>query len=267
VQYHAGGVASPDQPYLSTSVTRGKLKTGLLHPKHQQAQAFLSAFAGFLTPVWFATVLEGCRDEASASAVLRLLVLMLQGSASFEAAFWGSGGFSPFVLSVPKFSTCSGMVLPLLSELLHVPILHLHSFPNLDSEQLCEVFDTESLSDFIPNSNEGLDPSSGVFALLAECLGRNMKLVSSQSSISQKARETNDAIIELISHRHAVSPGFQEFCSTAAFLEPLSQALCLIYNERISYALRGRRRAMLADVPRDLTPTQRFVSASQDIAC
>jgi Beige/BEACH domain/PH domain associated with Beige/BEACH len=265
VQYHAGGVASPDQPYLSTSVTRGKLKTGLLHPKHQQAQAFLSAFAGFLTPVWFATVLEGCRDEASASAVLRLLVLMLQGSASFEAAFWGSGGFSAFVLSVPKFSTCSGMVLPLLSELLHVPILHLHSFPNLDSEQLCEVFDTESLSDFIPNSNEGLDPSSGVFALLAECLGRNMKLVSSQSSISQKARETNDAIIELISHRHAVSPGFQEFCSTAAFLEPLSQALCLIYNERISYALRGRRRAMLADVPRDLTPTQRFVSASQDI--
>lgn len=265
VQYHAGGVASPDQPYLSTSVTRGKLKSGQLHPKHQQAQAFLSAFAGFLTPVWFATVLEGCRDEASASAVLRLLVLMLQGSSSFEAAFWGSGGFSPFVLSVPKFSTCSGMVLPLLSELLHVPILHLHSFPNLNPEQLCEVFDTESLSDFIPKLNESVDPSSGVFALLAECLGRNIKLVSSQSNLAQKARETNDAIIELISHRHAESPGFQEFCSTAAFLEPLSQALCLIYNERISYSLRGRKRAMLADVPRDLTPTQRFVAASQEI--
>lgn len=265
VQYHAGGVASPDQPYLSTSATRGKLRTGSLHPKHQQAQAFLSAFAGFITPVWFATVLEGCRDEASASAVLRLLVLMLQGSSSFEAAFWGSGGFSPFVLSVPKFSTCSGMVLPLLSELLHVPILHLHSFPNLNSEQLCEVFDAESLSDFIPKSTESVDPSSGVFALLAECLGRNIKHVSSQTNLAQKARETNDAIIELVSHRHAVSPGFQDFCSTAAFLEPLSQALCLIYNERISYPLRGRRRALLVDVPRDLSPTQRFVAASQDI--
>ena len=265
VQYHAGGVASPGQPYLSTSVARGKMKNGAIHPKHQQAQAFLSAFAGFLTPAWFATVLEGCREEASASAILRLMILMLQGSSSFETMFWGAGGFAPFVVSVPKYSTCAGIILPILSELLHVPILHLHSFPSLHSEQLCEVFDVESSGDFVVSNHEHMDPSNGIFALLAECLGRNIKYVASQNKLALKARETNDAVIELISHRHEASTGFQDFCSTPAFLEPLSQALCLIYTDRVGPPLRGRRRALLSDVPRDLTPTERFVGGSGDV--
>jgi len=258
LQYHAGGVASPNQPYLSTSVTRGKTEGGGYHPKHQQAQAFLSAFSGFLTPVWFATVLEGCNEEASASAVLRLLILMLQGSASFESAFRAAGGFAPFVMSVPRFSTCPGITLSMLSELLNVPILHLHSFPTLDAEQLCEVFDAECC-EFVVRSHDFEEPSSGIFALLAECLGRNIKLMSCSDELAQKARDTNRAVFEVISHRHEHSAGFREFCATPSFLEPLSQALCLVYNEQAFSPRKSKRRSFLSDVPRDLTPTERFI--------
>ena len=86
-----------------------------MHPKHQQAQAFLSAFANILTPVWFACILEGCREEASASAVFRLMILMLQSSPAFAAAFEEAGGFAPLVLSIPKFSTCASITMSMLS--------------------------------------------------------------------------------------------------------------------------------------------------------
>ena len=263
VPYHAGGVASPNQPYLSSTSNRGKMADGSFHPKHQQAQAFLSAFAGYLTPVWFATVLEGCREEASASAVLRLLILMLQGSSSFEIAFKEAGGFSPFVLSVPKFSTCPGITLTMLSQLLSVPILHLHSFPTLDIEQLYEVFDAEC-TEFDASSLASFEPSSGIFALLAECLGRNIKWMSAGDEQAQKAKETNEAVIQLISHRHELSPAFQAFCSSAAFIEPLTQALCLVYNERLSISFRVRRKSRLSDVPKSLTATERFVGGSEE---
>ncbi|GKY94279.1 hypothetical protein MPSEU_000393700 [Mayamaea pseudoterrestris] len=261
VRYHSGGVASPNQPYLSTLITRGKSATNQTHPKHQQAQAFLSAFSGFLTPVWFATVLEGCHEEATASATLRLMILMLQGSSAFESIFWTAGGFSPFVLSVPKFATCPGITLTLLSELLNVPILHLPFFARLDPEQLCEVFDSESSEYRTEQVSD--DPSSEIFGLLAECIGRNIKYMSNNAVACATARETNAAVIYLIAHRHEVSPAFQQFCTTRNFLEPLSQALCLIYNERMS--TRPRRRVMLSATPKDIPPTERFVGTANEV--
>lgn len=261
VRYHSGGVASLNQPYLSTIVARGKTSTAQAHPKHQQAQAFLAAFSGFLTPVWFATVLEGCHEEATATAVLRLLILMLQASSAFESIFWVSGGFSPFVLSVPKFSTCSGITLTLLSELLNVPILHLPFFPRLDPEQLYEVFDSEA-GEFKTVQNSE-DPSSEIFGLVVECIGRNIKYMAIADEVGTTAKETNDAIIQLIAHRHEVSPTFQEFCKSRSFLEPLSQALCLVYNDRLPS--RTRKRVMLTDIHRDLSPTERFVGAPGEV--
>jgi hypothetical protein len=262
VQYHSGGVASLDQPYLSTSATRGLTRSGAVHSKHQQAQAFLSAFSGFLTPIWFATVLEGCHEEATASAVFRMMVLMIQGSSTFEQSFWAAGGFSPFVLSIPKYSTCPGITLTMLSELLNVPILHLPFFPHLDPEQLCEVFDNEC-GEHMP-TYEAVDASSGIFGLIAECLGRNIKYMATDDQIGLKARATNDAIIHLITHRHEESPAFRQFCATPAFLEPLSQSLCLVYNERLVSGHK-RRRILLADIPKNLSPTERFVGVAQEV--
>jgi hypothetical protein len=111
--------------------------------KEQNHQLFLSAFSSILTPTWFACVLEGCRDETSASAALHLLIIMLQSSPSFAKAFAEVGGFAPLVLSIPKYSTSPSIKLSLLSQLLHAPILHLPSFGALDSEQLCSIFDAE----------------------------------------------------------------------------------------------------------------------------
>ena len=247
-QPHAGGGTISNQSYLALSMmARRRNKAGSpvdsIHPKHQQAQAFLSAFANILTPVWFACILEGCREEASASAVFRLMILMLQSSPAFAAAFEEAGGFAPLVLSIPKFSTCAGITMSMLSQLLHAPILHLPCFGEMNSSQLCAIFDAESdASDLImmENSQGGLhtpsDPSCGIFALLAECLGRNIQLSSFDNEMGHKARCTNEAVLHLLSHRHTFSSSFQEFCRTPDFLEPLAQALCLVYDEKLQKA-------------------------------
>jgi hypothetical protein len=122
-QPHAGGIANPNQPYLPLAMLGGKPQDGQVHPKHQQAQNFLTAFASVFTPAWFAALLEGCHEEASVSAVLRLMMLMFQSSPAFAARFEKQGGFAPLVLSVPKFSTCPSVAISLLSQLLHVSIL------------------------------------------------------------------------------------------------------------------------------------------------
>jgi Beige/BEACH domain/PH domain associated with Beige/BEACH len=266
---HAGGVASPNQLYFTSASARGRTVDGTTHPKHQQAQNFLAAFANCLTPVWFATVLEGCQEEASASASLRLMILLLQGSSVFESAFRNGGAFAPFVLSVPRYSTCPGIALVLLSQLLNVPILHLHSLPTLDPDQLCEVFDAEGddMELPLPATHVTSDSSSGIFALIVECVGRNIQHIKSESLLSAEAAATNKAIFRLLSHRHQNSPTFRQYCRTPSFLEPLSQALCLVYDERLQPlkpSSRSKRASLLSNVPKDLTPTERYVGSHDD---
>ncbi|KAK1735373.1 BEACH domain-containing protein [Skeletonema marinoi] len=246
VEPHSGGGSSTGQTYLGTmSRKKGDQRSSQgaaaepQHPKHQEAQIFLSAFAGILTPVWFACILEGCREEASASAVLRLMILMIQNSRKFALSFEQAGGFAPLVLSIPKFSICPSIIMSMLSNLLHAPILHMPCFATLEPKQLCDVFDAESDAvELINNEAQGSlrynsDPSCGIFALLAECLGRNIQLASFDNETGKKARDTNKAVLQLLSHRHAFSPTFQKFCRTPDFLEPLAQALCLVHDEKL----------------------------------
>jgi len=261
-QPHSGGVASPGQPYFASSVNRGVMNDGSMHPKHQQAQAFLSAFSGFLTPVWFATLLEGTREEASAAATLRLMILLLQGSAAFEDNFVKAGGFAPFVLSLPKYSTSPGLAIAMLSQLLNVPILHLHALPRLDPEQLCELFDAEGdVVDRIPE-DKGSDPSAGVFALLSECIGRNINIIASDAPLKERATDTNQAIFKLLCHRFDVSTPFREYCKTKSILVPLSQTLCSVIDD--NRLPPRRRRSSLVDVPKNITPTERFIGGPNE---
>ncbi|KAL3923251.1 MAG: hypothetical protein SGILL_001759, partial [Bacillariaceae sp.] len=281
---HAGGIANPNQTYFSTAILGGRTEEGDAHPKHQQAQNFLAAFGSVFTPVWFAALLEGCHEEASASAVLRLMILMLQSSPNFAMAFEAQGGFAPLVLSIPKFSTCPTVILALLSELLHVSILHLPSLPMLDAAQLNEVFISESeTSESVSRAYAQLngsdsDPSSGVFALLAECIGRNVQLAPFDNELGKKARETNMAILDLLAHRHNESPAFQEFCRTKSFVGPLSQTLCMVYDERSqrlktstedatdsNAPRRLSRRGSLNEIPNDLSPAERFVGRKDEL--
>lgn len=284
VQPHAGGIANPNQTYLSTAMLAGHPEEGQVHPKHQQAQNFLSAFAGVFTPVWFAALLEGCHEEASASAVLRLMILMQQSSPAFAVKFELHGGFAPLVLSIPKFSTCSSVVISLLSQLLHVSILHLPCFPVLNSVQLNEVFEAElDLSETISRmylrtaANRKSDASCGVFALLAECIGRNIQLSPFDNDLGRRAQQTNVAIVELLQHRHSLSPAFQEYCRSPDFVEPLAQMLCLVYDEKIQRQKhaneehqndrndeRGSRRGKLADVPAGVSPIERLVGSDEN---
>mmetsp|Transcript_30241 Transcript_30241/g.46140 ORF Transcript_30241/g.46140 Transcript_30241/m.46140 type:complete len:3721 (-) Transcript_30241:46-11208(-) len=299
VQPHAGGGASTGESYLTTTMMRGRQRNNgsedYMHPKHQQAQAFLNAFAGVLSPVWFACLLEGCHEEASASAVLRLMILMLQSSPMFSEAFEEAGGFAPLVLSIPKFSTCPSITMSMLSQLLHAPILHLPCFGTLESSQLREVFDAEKdttemvMRESIQGgARRSSDPSCGIFALLAECLGRNIQLAPFDNDLGQKARETNEAVLQLLSHRHRYSPAFQDFCRTPDFLEPLAQALCLVHDEKLQrmqaqkegnvgevsgtftpelqqgVVKRMKRRGSLAEVPKNESATERFVGSPEE---
>jgi len=203
------------------------------------AQMFLSAFAEILTPVWFVCLLVGCRDESSASAAFRLMIIMLQNCPSFSNAFQKSGGFAPFVLSIPKYSTSPSILLAMLSQLLHAPLLHLPCLGELQPEQLCAVFDTESDDPgliLLENDKGGVtnsESTDGIFYLLAECLGRNIQIGAADTKVGNKARKTNEAVIILLTHRHSFSTAFQQFCKSPGFLEPMAQALCLVHNHRI----------------------------------
>jgi hypothetical protein len=289
LQAHIGGGASTNQSYLTTAMMRGS-SAAKNHPKHQQAQAFLSAFAGVLTPVWFACLLEGCHEEASASAVFRLMILMLQSSPMFASAFEAAGGFAPLVLSIPKYSTCPSIAMSMLSQLLQVHILHLPCLGVLDADLLCEIFDSETeAAESIGRARSGgrnstSDPSCGIFALLAECLGRNIQLAPFDNDVGWKARQTNKAILQLLSQQHQVSKAFREFCRTPDFLEPLAQALCLVHDEKLQRMQQQQgqqgeatepsdtfnpeldeappktsRRGSLSTVPTSVSPTERFV--------
>ena len=275
---HAGGIANPNQSYFSIAMLDGKTVDGSVHPKHLQAQSFLSAFAGVFTPVWFAALLEGCNEEATASAVLRLMILMYQSSPSFAASFEEQGGFAPLNLSVPKFSTCSSVMISLLSQLLHVSILNLPCFPMLDANQLNIVFEEENhISEMVSmteaSKSKKRDPSCGIFALVAECIGRNIHLASFNNELSRTALQTNMAILELLQSRHKLSPAFQAFCRSDEFVEPLSQTLCLLYEER-SHRIPtspdsptqdvARRQGSLADIPQGLTAMERFLGQEED---
>ena len=209
----------------------------LSNTSRETKRMFLSAFANVLSPIWFASVLEGCKDEPSASAAFRLMIVMLQNSPDFADAFGKYAGFAPFVLSIPRYSTSPNILVSMLSQLLHAPLLHLPCFGSLHPDQLCALFDTESDDPgliMMENMKGGVErnttSSDGIFSLLAECVGRNIQLGVADDEIGKKARESNEAIVTLLIHRHAFSSAFQRFCRTPAFLEPLAQSLCLMYN-------------------------------------
>jgi len=239
---HLGGGSNSNKSYFSKAsrLTKLALPSYNENQKDKQAKAFLSAFSVILQPVWFACILEGCHEEASTSATFRLLILILQNSPSFATTFAESGGFAPLVLSIPKFSISPSITLSMLSQLLYAPILHLPCFGTLNSAQLCTVFDAESdASELIPSDNKqgGVmpksDPAAGIFALLAECIGRNIQLSGIKNEMGSKAKQTNHAIVRLLCHRHTFSSQFQEFCRSPDFLEPISQTLCLINSNQV----------------------------------
>jgi len=276
-----------DQPFASVPLMSRKKKPPFpqditnddssFQLNHQQAQAFLCAFSGILTPTWFACLLEGCQEEASASAGLRVMMLLIQSSPTFSVAFEQAGGFAPLVLSIPKYSTCPSIIVTMLSQLLHHPILFVPTLHSLEAAKLCEIFEPDIVSNglFFGETNQNnfhtpLDPSCGIFALLSECLGRNVQLASVAGDTGVKAKKTNEVVLRLLGHMHTFSSSFQEFCRTRDFLEPLSQALCLIYEEK-EYLMAKQRRQREAEQRKEidaeqLPASQSFMMWPNDVA-
>lgn len=208
--------------------------------KQQSPQQIPQYFSHILSPAWFARVLESCRDEASAATTFRLLTILLQNSTAFAKIFEDNGGFAPLVMSIPKFSTSATITLAMLSQLLHAPLLHLPCFASLEADQLCAIFDIESDTDFLlkaylkrSEGRESTSSSAGVFALVAECISRNIQLSAADNDLGFRAKKSNSAVFRLLIDRHAKSEFFQAFCRSQAFLEPLVQALCLVHNNRL----------------------------------
>lgn len=208
--------------------------------RQKSPQEFPQTFALILSPAWFARVLESCRDEASAATAFRLLTILLQNSTEFAQNFEDNGGFAPLVMSIPKFSTSASITLAMLSQLLHAPLMHLPCFASLEADQLCAIFDSESDANFLLTACtkrlEGRESSvstTGIFALVAECLSRNIQLSAAENSLGHRAKKSNAAVFRLLIDRHSKSQYFQTFCQSQAFLEPLAQALCLVHNNRL----------------------------------
>ena len=124
---------------------------------------------------------------------------------------------------------CPSIILPTLSHLLLAPMLHLPPFAALHSKLLCDAFDAESgaadLINKVQSQRGHSNPSCGIFVSLAECLGRNIQLASFDNEMGCNARNANEAVLQLLNHRHAYSASFQNLCRTPDYLEPLAQAL------------------------------------------
>ena len=222
----------------------------------QEALAFIDFIASTLTPTWFACVLEGCDEEASASATFRLLTLLLQNSRHFATTFVASGGFSTFVISVPNFSASPCVLLPALAHLLRIPVYKLPYLPHLDPEQLIVLFDSisaDAAADLkVASSDEVL---CDLFSLLAECIGRNAQLASSLNlhgaqqdpELADAAKSGNFAVLRLLYHvQCSTNPHYADFrriSRSQDFLEHLIQALfaCADEQDKITHAKSGLR--------------------------
>ena len=207
-----------------------------------KARIFLDAFSETLTPMWFVCMLSGCTEDASASIAFRLLVLLLQNSATFESSFKQSGGFTSLSMSIPKFSTSPSIILPILSELFNVSLYRLPWLPVLDSAQLFTLFDVGEGNCNVSNSNNGL------FGLLSECIGRNAQLSLKSGSPAEQekakmAKDGNEAILSLLLHAHEHVPEFKLFTLSEQCLKPLTLALFVCSDEQDMLNQGGGRRA------------------------
>ena len=264
---HLENTAVPTAPAAESGSKLGDLfrnkrrSTTTAQQPGAEARQFLDAFASTLTPTWFACMLEGCDDAASASLTFRLLILILQSCPTFAAKFAVSGGFRTLVLSVPKFSTSPCIILPMLAALLSISISKLPYLPSLNPDQLIVLFD--SVAEAPPDATQIKLQTTGLCSLISECIGRNIQLSSSSGKEGEKARlrdidiesrrcllpssfltnnslvadsseadaakSNNSAILRLLSYIHASqNPAHQHFKALARaeeFLEPLVQSL------------------------------------------
>eukprot|EP00587_Corethron_hystrix_P016435 CAMPEP_0113330210 /NCGR_PEP_ID=MMETSP0010_2-20120614/21457_1 /TAXON_ID=216773 ORGANISM="Corethron hystrix, Strain 308" /NCGR_SAMPLE_ID=MMETSP0010_2 /ASSEMBLY_ACC=CAM_ASM_000155 /LENGTH=277 /DNA_ID=CAMNT_0000192641 /DNA_START=189 /DNA_END=1022 /DNA_ORIENTATION=- /assembly_acc=CAM_ASM_000155 len=186
----------------------------------KEVDEYLTMFRDALAPYWFRCIFELCNEEASVSIAYRLLVLLLQSSPEYYAAFNKSaGGFNSLISSIPKFSSSASIILPMLSMFVGISIRRLPLLPSLEKVQLNELFDGKTFDSALLNSD------SGIFALLCECISRNFELSKAGGEEKFRAKNANDAIITLLLHLHQSSVIFKQYCRTKQFLGPLIRAL------------------------------------------
>jgi len=148
-----------------------------------EVDMYLNTLGDSLTPSWFSCIFELCNEEASASIAFRLMILLLQSSPEYYAIFEKAGGFVSLISSIPKFSSSSSIILPMLSQLIGVPIRRLPLLPSLDKIQLNELFDGETLDE------EGVSQCGGIFSLLCECISRNFQLSAMECEKGSEAKK------------------------------------------------------------------------------
>ena len=215
----------------------------------EQTRAFLSAFSGILRPLWFMSLLDKCRDEASTSAVFRLLVLMIQTCPSFLEAFIKEDSFRTLRLTIPKFSTSSSIILTLLGLLFHAPIWHLPCFATLQSAQLRDVFESEWDDIDLVNNEVSVAGSTfpvaqGALTILLDCIVRNIRLSGLDDRLGQMAVNINSAALSVIEVCLKRSLRFKDFSRTVGIFEPLINGICAsIGAKKIREVNAGRKRA------------------------
>jgi hypothetical protein len=201
---------------------------------NREAVAFISVFATTLTPTWFACILEGSSEEASASTALRLLLMLMQSSEGFRAKFKVAGGFDTLISSTPKFSTCPALLLPLIGFMLQMPVRQIPTLPSLQGPQVVKLFDSLP---FKPNVQiQGITDGFGSLCfLVSEIIGRNIQLCSSnepeKEDIKAAALECNNALLHVMKtviefdSEDGRYDRFRRLACTDRYIEPIVQAL------------------------------------------
>ena len=238
---YASAVAPPISKRQSatgqiTSLFKSKSKP-VSNPRpgvNREAVVFISVFATTLTPMWFACILEGTSEEASASTALKLLLMLMQNSEGFRAKFKVAGGFETLIGSAPKFSTSPALLLPLMGYMLQISVRQIPTLPSLQGSQVVKLFDSipSTPNTIVPDVS---DEFGSLCSLISEVLGRNIQVSSSSDSKNEElkaaAQEANGAILHVMKtviESDAESgryEGFRRLTCTEGYIDPIVQAL------------------------------------------
>ena len=108
----------------------------------EDRQEILKALSRCLSPDWFHSMLDSCRDALSISLTLRALFILFQEREDFVADFAEyDTGFGTLASSLPRISASPIVLLPLFAVVVGMPMSQVPPLPDLKQTRLYELLE------------------------------------------------------------------------------------------------------------------------------
>ncbi|GAB5029584.1 wd repeat and fyve domain-containing protein 3 [Nannochloropsis oceanica] len=193
----------------------------------EDRQEILKAFSRCLSPDWFHSMLDSCRDALSISLTLRALFILFQEREDFVADFAEyDTGFGTLASSLPRISSSPIVLLPLFAMVVGMPMSQVPPLPDLKQTRLNALL--ESLVSGEESMHRLCRPLFGaLMTALMENLNRNLLLGLTEEDGEVRVRaiycveETLGALKEALQG----STSFMEASKSKEFIIPVVQSI------------------------------------------